>query len=105
MGFITISSTRLVWFKGTAISFSFSRRCPITNTFGFPLWEAIVTLQNIVIIGSYAILGDSTLSSLGDRATEKSFSTFGGILLGLVEGKQATKHGWESSGTVTFLAY
>ncbi|KAL2453224.1 Aminotransferase-like [Abeliophyllum distichum] len=55
------------------IIFGFAKRwCPVTNTFVFPWGEATVTLEDIMILGGYSVLGDSTLGPLGDRDVEKS---------------------------------
>ncbi|KAB2605913.1 hypothetical protein D8674_005630 [Pyrus ussuriensis x Pyrus communis] len=38
--------------------------CPETNTFIFPWGEATITLEDVMVLGSFSVLGDSVLSPL-----------------------------------------
>ncbi|XP_058183609.1 serine/threonine-protein phosphatase 7 long form homolog [Rhododendron vialii] len=47
--------------------------CPETNSFVFPFGEATVTLQDMMTLGGYSVLGDSVLTPLPiDRASEET---------------------------------
>ncbi|CAI9784193.1 unnamed protein product [Fraxinus pennsylvanica] len=44
--------------------------CSKTNTFVFPWGEATITLEDMMILGCYSVLGDSVLSPTGDLEME-----------------------------------
>ncbi|KAL2476286.1 Aminotransferase-like [Abeliophyllum distichum] len=44
--------------------------CSKTNTFVFPWGEATITLEDIMVLGCFSVLGDSVLSPTGDLELE-----------------------------------
>ncbi|KAG8386160.1 hypothetical protein BUALT_Bualt03G0120200 [Buddleja alternifolia] len=46
--------------------------CPSTNSFVFPWGEATVTLEDIIMLGGYSVLGDSVLSPPGNGEMEET---------------------------------
>ena len=70
--------------------------CPKTNTFIFPWGEATVTLEDMMALGGYSVLGDSVLSPLVTKEMEeiheilldalKKTATSGSII--------ASQHSW-----------
>ena len=45
--------------------------CPKTNTFIFPWGEATVTLEDMMVLGGYSVLGDSVLSPVVTKEMEE----------------------------------
>ncbi|KAM7250370.1 hypothetical protein ACFE04_022253 [Oxalis oulophora] len=45
--------------------------CPKTNTFIFPSGESTVTLEDIIVLGGYSVLGDSVLIPLDDDLSRR----------------------------------
>ncbi|GAB2220551.1 hypothetical protein Droror1_Dr00008211 [Drosera rotundifolia] len=47
------------------------RWCPETNTFVFPWGEATVTLEDVIVLGGYPVIGDGIWSQDGGRNEDK----------------------------------
>ncbi|KAL0362789.1 UNVERIFIED_CONTAM: protein MAINTENANCE OF MERISTEMS [Sesamum calycinum] len=45
--------------------------CPATNSFVFPWGEATITLEDMMVLGGYSVLGESVFSPPGNRETEE----------------------------------
>ncbi|XP_059669192.1 serine/threonine-protein phosphatase 7 long form homolog [Cornus florida] len=85
--------------RNDKLVFGFAERwCSETNTFVFPWGETTITLEDIMILGGYSVLGDSVSSPLESREMEETQEKLLRARTELTRSKanKACQHGWMS---------
>ncbi|KAK4439833.1 protein MAINTENANCE OF MERISTEMS [Sesamum alatum] len=67
-----MNSTFTIHRHGDLIFVFVEKWCPATNSFVFPWGEATVTLEDMMVLGGFSVLGESVFSPPGNRETEET---------------------------------
>ncbi|XP_057951062.1 uncharacterized protein LOC131145896 [Malania oleifera] len=67
--------------------------CPLTNTFVFPWGEATITLEDVIVLGGYSVLGDPVSRTTEFEEIERKLIEARRELL-RSRSKKATQSGW-----------